>query len=143
MLRGTNLQGTAEWPASVNLSSSPTWEYPLKTLPRSKGKATRVIITEYDLPRQTIEPHDVIVDADGMVWYSDFGEQFLGKMDPKTGKVTEYPIPVLKAGFPRGTLDLEPDKDGNVWVALMYQGGGAKFDKQTQTFQARTTPKDR
>ena len=142
MLRGANVQATAEWLASVNLSSSPTWEYPLKTLPRSKGKATRVIITEYDLPRQTIEPHDVIVDADGMVWYSDFGEQFLGKMDPKTGKVTEYPIPVLKAGFPRGTLDLETDKDGNMWVALMYQGGVAKFDKKTQTFKTWAIPKE-
>ncbi len=142
MLRGANVQATAEWLASVNLSSSPTWEYPLKTLPRPKGKATRVIMTEYDLPRQTIEPHDVIVDADGMVWYSDFGEQFLGKMDPKTGKVTEYPIPVLKAGFPRGTLDLETDKDGNLWVALMYQGGVAKFDKKTQTFKTWAIPKE-
>jgi len=142
MLRGANVKATAEWLATVNLSSSPAWEYPLKTLPRSKGKATRVTITEYDLPRQTIEPHDVIVDSDGMVWYSDFGEQFLGKMDPKTGKVTEYPIPVLKPGFPRGTLDLETDKDGNLWVAMMYQGGVAKFDKKTQTFKTWAVPKE-
>jgi virginiamycin B lyase len=142
MLRGANVKASAEWLASINLSSSPTWEYPLKTLPRAKGKATRVIITEYDLPRQTIEPHDVIVDSDGMVWYSDFGEQFLGKMDPKTGKVTEYPIPVLKEGFPRGTLDLETDKDGNMWVAMMYQGGVARFDKNTQTFKTWAVPKE-
>src|SRR3989441_3169958 len=142
MLRGANVKATAEWLASVNLSSNPMWDYSLKTLPRPKGKATRVIITEYDLPRQTVEPHDVIVDADGMAWYSDFGEQFLGKMDPKTGKVTEYPIPVLKEGFPRGTLDLETDKDGNMWVALMYQGGVAKFDKKTQTFKTWAIPKE-
>jgi virginiamycin B lyase len=142
MLRGANVKATAEWLASVNLSSSPTWEYALNTLPRPKGKATRVIITEYDLPRQTIEPHDVIVDSDGMVWYSDFGDQFLGKMDPKTGKVTEYPIPLLKEGFPRGTLDLESDKDGNFWVAMMYQGGVAKFDKKSQTFKTWAVPKE-
>ena len=65
----------------------------------------------------------MIVDGDGMVWYSDFGAMFLGKMDPKTGKVTEYPIPVIKDGFPVGTLDLEADRDGNLWVGLMYQGG--------------------
>ena len=142
MLRGANVKATAEWLATVNLSSSQTWEYALTTLPRPKGKATRVIITEYDLPRQTIEPHDVIVDSDGMVWYSDFGEQFLGKMDPKTGKVTEYPIPVLKEGFPRGTLDLETDKDGNLWIAMMYQGGVAKFDKKSQTFKTWAVPKE-
>src|SRR5262245_30773257 len=44
----------AEWLSSINLSSSSTWEFPLKTLPRPKGKATRVVITEYDLPRPTI-----------------------------------------------------------------------------------------
>ena len=142
MLRGANVKASAEWLAGVNLSSSQTWEYPLKTLPRPKGKATRVIITEYDLPRETIEPHDVIVDSNGMVWYSDFGDQFLGNMDPKTGKVTEYPIPELKAGFPRGTLDLETDKEGNLWVALMYQGGIAKFDKKSQTFQTWAIPKE-
>jgi virginiamycin B lyase len=142
LLRGANVKATAEWLASVNLSSSQTWEYPLKTLARPKGKATRVIVTEYDLPRQTIEPHDVVVDADGAVWYSDFGEQFLGKMDAKTGKITEYPIPVLKQGFPRGTLDLETDKDGNMWVAMMYQGGVAKFDKKTQTFKTWAVPKE-
>ncbi len=142
MLRGANVKVTAEWLATVNLSTSPTWEYPLKTLPRPKGKATRVIITEYDLPRQTIEPHDVIVDADGMAWYSDFGEQFLGKLDPKNGKVTEYSIPVLKQGFPRGTLDLETDTDGNMWVAMMYQGGVAKFDKKSQTFKTWAVPKE-
>jgi streptogramin lyase len=27
----------------------------------------------------------VIVDADGIAWYSSFGEQNLGRLDPKTG----------------------------------------------------------
>ena len=63
-----------------------TWKYDLKTLPRPKGKGTQVIITEYDLPRKTIQPHDVIVDSAGIVWYSNFGEQEIGKFDPKTGQ---------------------------------------------------------
>ena len=33
-------------------------------------------MTEYDLPRPTIEPHDVIADSDGMVWFSNFGKMF-------------------------------------------------------------------
>jgi len=87
-------KAAADWLATVNRSRSPLHTYPLKTLPRPTGRATRVIVTEYDLPRKSIEPHDVILDRDGMVWYSDFGAMSLGKMDPKTGKVTEYPIPV-------------------------------------------------
>ena len=101
-----------------------------------------MIVTEYDLPRKTIEPHDVIVDSDGMVWYSDFGALFLGKMDPKTGKVTEYPIPMIKEGFPVGTLDLEADRDGNLWVGLMYQGGVAKLDRKTGKVQTWSVPKE-
>jgi virginiamycin B lyase len=135
-------KAAAEWLATVNLSKGPTRDYLFKTLPRPSGRATRVVVTEYDLPRKTIEPHDVIVDSEGMVWYSDFGAMFLGKMDPKTGRVTEYPIPRIKEGFPVGTLDLEADRDGNLWVGLMYQGGVAKLDKKTGKVQTWSVPKE-
>ena len=82
------LKRQAEYFSTVNLSSTSSWQYPLKTLPRPTGRSTRVIITEYDLPRPTVEPHDVIVDPQGTVWFSNFGEQYLGKLNPKTAKVT-------------------------------------------------------
>jgi virginiamycin B lyase len=50
------------WLASVNMSTSDTRSYELKTLPRPKGASTKVIYTEYDLPRKETQPHDVIVD---------------------------------------------------------------------------------
>jgi virginiamycin B lyase len=128
------MQPVAEWLASINLSEGQTWEYPLKTLPRLTGRATRAIVTEYALARPDAQPHDVVVDPDGMVWYADFGQQFLGSLDPKTGKVTDYPLPVMKSGFPTGSLDLELDPDGNLWVAMMYQTGIARFDRKTKTF---------
>ena len=140
--RGFDPKAIAQWLASVNLSSGPTWKYPLKTLPRPKGRATHAIITEYDLPRPLAMPHDVVVDSNGAAWYSDFGEQFIGKVDSKTGKVTEYPIPVLKKGFPTGTLDLQLDKDENLWVSLMYQGGIGKFGKKAEKFQIFSLPSE-
>jgi virginiamycin B lyase len=112
----------ADYLATVNLSAGPEWKYELKTFPRVTGRGTHVVVTEYGLPRPTIEPHDVIVDAKGQVWYSDFGEMFFGNVDPKTGKVTEYPVPTLKKGFPVGMLDLETDKQGNFWLGVMFQG---------------------
>ena len=139
---GNSDKSAAEYLASINLSQHDTWSYPLKTLPRLTGKSTHVIITEYDLPNSLIEPHDVALDRAGAVWYSDFGQMFLGKMDPKTGKVTQYPIPETKKGFPVGTLNLEFDKDDNPWVGVMYQGAIAKFDKKTEKFQEWTTPKE-
>ena len=121
----------AEWLATINLSEGDSWEYPFKTLPRPKGRDTRVIITEYDLPRPLIEPHDVIVGADGNVWYSNFGEQNVGRLDPKTGQVSEFPLPELKQGWPQGSLGLRPDKDGNLWIGMMYQGAIGRIDIQT------------
>jgi streptogramin lyase len=132
----------AEWLATVNLSTTPRWEYPLKTMPRVKGRGTHVIITEYNLPRPTIEPHDVVV-SNGSVWYSNFGEQFLGRLDPKTGKATEYAMQVFKPGFPTGNLDVGIDKDGNLWLGMMYQGAIAKFDPKTEKFQYFRPPPER
>jgi len=125
----------AAYLATVNLSGGPAWPYELQTLPRPKGRATHVIITEFQLPRDTIAPHDVRTDAQGNVWYSNFVENFLGELDPKTGENRDYPIPVLKPGSPMGTLDLEADADGNLWLAMMFQTGLAKFDMATKTFQ--------
>jgi streptogramin lyase len=128
-------RGAAEYLASVNLSSRPAWDFEFKTLPRPTGAATRVIYTEYDLPRETIEPHDVIVDDHGTVWYSSFGEQNLGRLDPKTGKVTEFAIAEHKPGFPTGLLGLRTDAEGNLWFGNMYQATIAKFDRKSETFK--------
>jgi virginiamycin B lyase len=128
-------RGAAEYLASINLSSREKWNFELKTQPRPRGAATRVIYTEYDLPRETISPHDVIVDSGGMVWYSSFGEQNLGRLDPSTGKVTEFPIPEHKPGFPTGLLGLRSDPQGNLWLGNMYQATIAKFDPKTETFK--------
>ncbi len=128
-------RGAAEYLASVNLSSRAAWNFEFKTLPRPTGAATRVIYTEYDLPRETIEPHDVIVDDRGTVWFSSFGEQNLGRLDSRTGKVTEFPIVEHKPGFPTGLLGLRPDPQGNLWFGNMYQATIARFDPRTETFK--------
>ena len=120
-----------EYLASINLSQVSQWEYPLKTLPRPTGRATRAIITEYDLPRPTTEPHDVLVDKDGTVWYSDFGELFISKFDPKTLKLTEYPVKEFKPGAPVGNLSLEYDKAGTLWFDTMFQGSLGTLDPKT------------
>ncbi len=124
----------AQYLASINLSQVPRWEYALKTLPRVTGRGTHVVITEYDLPRPTIEPHDVVF-AGGYAWYTNFGEEYIGRLDPKTGQHKEFPLPELKQGFPTGSLDLKLDRDGSMWFGMMYQGALAKFDPATEKFQ--------
>jgi streptogramin lyase len=138
-----NAQGfMSEWLASVDRNTTDTLAYELKTMPRPKGASTKVIITEYDLPRPDTQPHDVIVDQDGMVWYSDFSNMYAGVLDPKTGKATDIPIPVLKPEEPKGSLEigLEPGQK-NVWLALMYQAGIARIDRKTHEVSTYPFPK--
>jgi streptogramin lyase len=121
----------AEYLATINLSAVDHWQYPLKTLPRPSGRSTRAIVTEYDLPRPTIEPHDVVVDKEGNIWYSDFGELYISKFDPKTLKLTEYPTKEFKKGYPVGNLDLELDHKGTFWFDTMYQAALGNLDPKT------------
>jgi len=126
--------------STINLSSVSKWEYPLKTLPRPHGNATKVVITEYDLPRQYAQPHDAAVDSNGKIWYSDFGSEFLGMLDPKTAKIVEYPIPLLAPGYPTGSLDVGFDPDGYIWMGAMNQGAILKFDTKSHEFQTFKAP---
>ena len=126
------MQQAAEYLEKVSLANPDRLEYDFKTLPRPKGKATKVVITEWDLPRKEAQPHDVVIDADGHAWYSDFGAQFVGELDPKTGKVVDHKLELLRPEQPKGSLDIELDPDGNLWVGMSYQGGAAKIDRKTK-----------
>lgn len=75
-----------------------------------------------------------------MIWYGDFGSHFLGMLDPKTGKVVDYPMPITKPGAPVGALDLVLDKQGDIWMGTMYQATLAKFDRKRQKFQTWSAP---
>ena len=134
------MDAAADYLTSVNLSGSDHEGFSFKRLPRPTGRATHVIVTEYDLARKEAMPHDVIVDTDGHAWYSDFGHQFVGELDPKTGKVTDYALPLLRDDQPRGALDMEFDPDGNIWVGLSYQAGAVKVDRKTKEVKAFPLP---
>ena len=140
---GQQLEGRrrqAEYLSTLNLSGRSEWSYPFQTFSRPRGRATQVIYTEYDLPKRTRQPHDVIVDSSGMAWYASFGEQILGKLDPRSGEVIEYPVPLLKPKAPTGILGMRFDRDQNLWLGLQFQGGIAKFDRKTEKFQVWSLP---
>jgi virginiamycin B lyase len=130
-----------EFLSSINLSHGrKTWDFDLKTLPRPTGKATKAIVTEYDLPRPNALPGDVVRDEQGMIWYLDFATSTLGRVDPRSGAIKEWDPPVMKPGYPLGSLGLELDSDGNPWLARVFQAGVSKFDKKTETFHNYPIP---
>jgi virginiamycin B lyase len=124
----------ARYLSTINLSSTQKWDYELQKLPRPTGRATRVIITEYDLPGSGRLPHDAVLDDKGMVWYDDFQKPLIGRMDPRTGETKEWPLPRPKPDNPAGTLQLDFDRHGYLWIALAYQGGFSRFDPRTENF---------
>ncbi|HEY2230592.1 MAG TPA: carboxypeptidase regulatory-like domain-containing protein [Xanthobacteraceae bacterium] len=134
-----NADKVAAYFASINRSTGER-KWDLKTMPRVTGAGTHVVITEYDLPDPTIQPHDVMVDADGVVWHSDFSGQILGRFDPKTLAYKSFAVPMQREGWPTGALDLEVDPKGDLWLGLMFQAGAAKFDRKTEKFEMLQLP---
>src|SRR5258706_3920003 len=133
--------------ASVNLSGGrTTWPFELKTLPRPKGAATRVIVTQYDLPRKDTVPHDMTIDSQGIPWYPDQSRMVIGKLDPRTGKTTEYPLPALPEGRYGGVADMTPDRDDNIWFTMTvpdvktHFGWPVKFDRKTERITVVSLP---
>ena len=128
----TEPSNVATYFSSINLSERDTFEFPLKTLPRPKGKGTQVIYTVYDLPRADASPHDIVFDAEGNAWYSDFNSQFLGRLDPKTGNVVEYEIPLSRLRQnAHGGLQIDIDKEGRIYYGNMFQMQLARLDPKT------------
>ncbi|MGH9679199.1 MAG: carboxypeptidase regulatory-like domain-containing protein, partial [Candidatus Acidiferrales bacterium] len=130
----------AAYLSTINLSSRAKWDYELKTLPRPAGRATHVIITEYDLPGPDRLPHDADLDAQGMIWYNDFREPLIGMLNPRTGAVKEWTFLPLKPDFPPGTLSIEMGVEGLVWIPRFRQPGITSFDPRNEKFQTWTDP---
>jgi virginiamycin B lyase len=132
----------AKYLASINLSSKQQWDFELKSFPRPKGKATKVLITEYDLPRFDAQPHDAVMDSEGIVWYSEFNQPIIGRLDPRTGETKEWTLPVTRPGFAPGSLDIALAPDGNPWIARKFQAGVATLDKKTGKISTYSLPKE-
>jgi virginiamycin B lyase len=122
--------------AAINLSKG-VWKYPLKTFPRPKGKETQVIVTMYELKRPLAKPHDVQIGPDGLVYYNDFNDNVIGKLNPKTGETKEYRYPYMgeKGSFtPIGNRTMMHDGKGKFYLGTQNQLGPAIFDSKTETF---------
>jgi virginiamycin B lyase len=138
----------------------------LKLLPRPSGESARIVVTEYDLSRPDMPgwimehngtdwsegtpsrwngraAHDVAVDKGGSVWFADDAtpERTLGKLDPLTGKITEYKL-ADEANAAETSHALVFDKVGNIWFANGTEGAPTKFDPETGKFFRYPRPAD-
>jgi virginiamycin B lyase len=103
---------------------------PLRVFPRPRGAATKVIVTEYELPQSLLALHDVQGDSKGMLWFSSHKTDVVGKIDPSTGIVTEYTIPLTPKAMP-GTHAVVIDKNDTVWFSENWGHNLNRLDPQT------------
>ena len=80
-------------------------------------------------------PHDPLATPDGMLWWSGQFANSIGRVDPKTGEMKEYPIPVK--GGPHGLID---DKDGNIWYGGNWGAHIGKLDVKTGEYKIYPMP---
>ena len=94
------------------------------------GAAARAIVTEYELPYELSNIHDVAGAPDGKIWFTINRSPLIGSLDPSTGKVTSYRVPTVEGEHP-GNHWIHADKDGIVWFTPVWAGGMARLDPKT------------
>jgi virginiamycin B lyase len=69
-------------------------------------------------------PHDPLATADGAIWYTGQHASVLGRIDPKSGAIREYPTKVPDSG-PHG---LVADRAGKIWFTANYASYVGRLD---------------
>jgi virginiamycin B lyase len=108
--------------------------YLIKNFPE-KGKPAAVIVpgpTEVSMQiwkasTPGARPHDALATRDGAYWYTGQMANVLGRVDPKTGQVKEFPLKTSHSG-PHGLME---DRDGNIWFTGNTGALIGKLDPRT------------
>ena len=80
------------------------------------------------------------MDKEGNIWYTGNSAALIGKLDPKTGEVTEYKMPDPAARDPHTPLF---DKKGSLWFTLQGANMVGRLDPETGEIKLVTTPTPR
>jgi virginiamycin B lyase len=86
----------------------------------------QVSIMEWPLPTPGSRPHDPMVAHDGAIWWTGQLANKLGRLDPQTGQMREYPVNPQS-----GPHALVEDKDGKVWFTGNFRGFIGRLDPKT------------
>lgn len=153
----------AEYLTSIRGPGSPD-QLPFRPRPRPTGEAsTRLVVTEYDIPRsgrrdlniirgdrQFVWPHDILLDPKGpYAYYTDHFSFSLGRLDRSTGDVKEFPYTLvpgmgrdgmgivtegqLRAGNPGGGAH-DMAFDPDGNVVFGMGGGTVRFNPKAEAF---------
>ena len=119
----------------VDLSGSPAEQaaivdYLAEHFPPNDGRAPKLVpgeaeiaFKEWIVPTLGQRSRDPVEAADGSIWWAGQWGNLVGRIDPATGEMTEYPLPA--GAMPHSVL---LDDAGNVW----YTGNKNAHDRQAR-----------
>jgi virginiamycin B lyase len=87
----------------------------------------KVTMQAWQVPQPGSRPHDPLAARDGSLWYTGQMTNVLGRVDPKTGEVREFPL----KSKPSGPHGLDEDRRGNIWYTGNAAGLIGKLDPKT------------
>jgi virginiamycin B lyase len=90
------------------------------------------------LPDPASRPRRVTITSDDIVWYSDYSRGYLGRLDPATGKVTEWQSPSGPKSAPYGISAI----NDIIWYSESESTPNTvvRFDPKTEKFQSWAIP---
>jgi virginiamycin B lyase len=90
-------------------------------------------VEEVTLPREDARPRRLVATGDGMIWYVDYAQGYLGRYDPARRAVAEWRTPGGEQSRPYA---IAADDHGRLW--LVETGPRPNrfvgFDPETETF---------
>lgn len=94
--------------------------------PKLLPGSARIAFQEWTVPTLGQRPRDPIEAPDGSIWWAGQWGNLIGRIDPETGAIQEYPLP--DRSMPH-TVTL--DRAGNVWFTGNKNGTMGKLDPAT------------
>ena len=103
--------------------------YPVKSRPAAVivPGPMKISMQAWQAATPGARPHDPLAARDGSLWYSGQMANVLGRVDPKSGKVKEYPLKTAHSG-PHGLVE---DAQGNIWYTGNTGSLIGKLDPKT------------
>lgn len=141
-ITGSSGYSQAEWAeltaTMVDLSADPETEAELSAYlaahfpPNERRAATlvpgprRITFKEWTVPTLGQRSRDPVEAPDGSIWWAGQWGNLIGRIDPKTGAMVEYPLPAN--AMPHSVT---PDAAGNIWYTGNKNGTVGKLDPKT------------
>src|SRR5262249_24897076 len=82
-------------------------------------------------------PHGLTEDDGGNIWFTGNARGLIGKLDPRTGAVTEYPMPDPAAKDPHTLIF---DRDGILWFTVQQGNFVGRLDPASGAIKLVAAP---